>query len=143
MSQLVLAAFIKDETAETLTETIVPLVSDLVPETGACMRTDNAPAFQRMVNLSKENNSPFRKLKIEIELGDTLNPNKNPVGENAVKEMEKEFLRLGLSNKQLTSIDLAMAVRNINSRIRNRGFSSREICVKRSQTTNESIKIND
>ena len=143
MSQFVSASIIADETAKTIMNAFLPLISDSIPETGATLRTDNAPAFQKLLSLSKEDGSPFNKLKIKLELGDTLNVNKNPVAENAVKELEKEFLRLGFSNMQLNPTDLAIAVRNINSRIRDRGYSSKEICFKRSQTTNESIKVND
>ena len=143
MSQFVLATLIQNETAEALTDALLPLISDYVPDRGAVVRTDNAPAFQKIVNITKQVNSPFRNHNITIELGDTLNPNKNPVGENAIKELEKELLRLNLSNKQVTPVSLAMAVKNINSRIRDRGFSAKEMCFRRSQTTNESIKMDD
>ena len=143
MSQFVFATIIPNETAEALTDALLPLISDYVPESGAFVRTDNAPAFQKILNQSKQQNSPFQNLNIKIELGDTPNPNKNPVGENAIKELEKELLRLNLSKKQLSPVSLALAVRNINSRIRDRGFSAKEMCLKRSQTTNEDIKVDD
>ena len=143
MSQFVMAKLIEDETSETLANAIIPLISDLVPESGAIIRTDNAPAFFKLSSESKLENSVFKKSNIQLELGDTLNPNKNPVGENAIKELQKEFLRLGFTNKLLDPVNLALAVKNINSRIRERGFSSKEMCFKRSQTTNENIKLND
>ena len=143
MSQFVFARLIQDETSDTLANAIIPLISDLVPESGATIRTDNAPAFIKLNSESKLENSIFKASNIVLELGDTLNQNKNPVAENAIKELQKEFLRLGFSNKHLEPINLALAVKNINSRIRERGFSSKEICFKRSQTTNENIKLND
>ena len=36
-----------------------------------------------------------------------------------------------------------MAVKNIKPRIRDRGFSAKEMCFKRSQTTNEVIRMDD
>ena len=143
MSQFVFARLIPDETSETLANAIIPLISDLVPESGAIIRTDNAPAFIKLNSESKLDNSIFKTSNIALQLGDTLNQNKNPVGENAIKELQKEFLRLGFSNKLLEPVNLALAVKNINSRIRERGFSSKEMCYKRSQTTNENIKLND
>ena len=143
MSQFVFARLISDETSETLSNELIPLISDLVPESGAIVRTDNAPAFMKLNSESKLDNSIFKSSNIKLELGDTLNPNKNPVGENAIKELQKEFLRLGYSHKQLEPVILAKAVKNINSRSRERGFSSKEMCFKRSQTTNGNIRMND
>ena len=107
------------------------------------IRTDNAPAFQKLLNESSKENSIFKTLNITLHLGDTLNSNKNSIAENAVKELEKEFLRLGFSNQQIQPLVLSLAVKNINSRIRHRGFSSREMCFMRSQTSNENIKLHD
>ena len=143
MSQFVFARLIPDETSETLSNAMIPLISDFVPESGAIIRTDNAPAFIKLNSESKLDNSVFKSSNIQLELGDTLNQNKNPVGENAIKELQKEFLRLGYSNKQLEPVTLSIAVKNINSRIRERGYSSKEMCFKRSQTTNGNIRMND
>ena len=143
MSQFVFARLIPDETSETLSNAMIPLISDFVPESGAIIRTDNAPAFIKLNSESKLDNSVFKSSNIQLELGDTLNQNKNPVGENAIKELQKEFLRLGYSNKQLEPVTLSIAVKNINSRIRERGYSSKEMCFKRSQTTNGNIRMNE
>ena len=143
LSQFVFARLIPDETADTLMNNLVPLISDFVPESGSIVRTDNAPAFQKLLSISSQKNSIFNSLNITLQLGDALNPNKNPIAENAVKELEKEFLRLGFSNKQIQPLVLSLAVKNINSRIRQRGFSSKEMCFTRSQTTNENIRLHD
>ena len=124
-------------------DNLLPMVSDYVPENGSIIRTDNAPAFQKLVAMSSQDNSVFKNLNITLQLGDALDPNKNPIAENAVKELEKEFLRLNLSNKQIQPVTLSLAVKNINSRIRQRGLSSREMCFMCSQTTNDNIKLND
>ena len=59
MSQFVFATIIPNETAEALTNSLLPLISDYVPESGAIVGTDNAPAFQKILNQSKQQNSPF------------------------------------------------------------------------------------
>ena len=66
-----------------MTDALLPLISDYVPDSGAIVRTDNAPAFQKILHQSGQHISPFRDPNIKIELGDTLNRNKNPVGERA------------------------------------------------------------
>ena len=122
-----MALIIPDETADTLMDNLLPMVSDYVPENGSIIRTDNAPAFQKLVAMSSQDNSVFKNLNITIQLGDALNPNMNPIAENAVKELEKEFLRLNLSNKQIQPVTLSLAVKNVNSQICQRGFSSRDV----------------
>ena len=123
-----MARIIPDETAETLMDNMLPMILDYVSEIGSVIRTDNAPAFQKLVAMSLQDNSVFKNLNIILQLGDALNPNKNPIAENAVKELEKEFLRLNLSNKQIQPVTLSLAVKNVNSRIRQRGFLQ-ERCV--------------
>ena len=44
MSQFVFATLIPNETAETLIEAILPLISDYVPDTGAIIRNDKKTA---------------------------------------------------------------------------------------------------
>ena len=126
-----MARIIPDKTADTLMDNLLPMVSDYVPENGSIIRTDNAPAFQKLVAMSSQDNSVFKNLNITLQLGDALDPNKNPIAENAVKELEKEFLRLNLSNKQIQPVTLSLAVKNIDFRIRQRGLSSREMCFMR------------
>ena len=78
------------------------------------IRTDNAPAFQKLLNESSKENSIFKTLNINLQPDDALNSNKNPIAENAVKELEKEFLRLGFSNQQIQPLVLSLAVKNMN-----------------------------
>ena len=110
--------------ADTLMDTLLPMISDY----GSVIRTNNAPAFQKLVAMSLQDNSVFKNLNIILQLGDALNPNKNPIAENAVKELEKELLRLNLSNKQIQPVTLSLAVKNVNYQIRQRGFLQ-ERCV--------------
>ena len=54
----------------------------------AVIRTDPAPGLRALVN------DPLLKTyRITIELGQAKNPNKNPVAERAVQELETELLR--------------------------------------------------
>ena len=76
---------IQNDTAEALTDALIPLISDYVPDHRAVVRTDNAPAFHRIAHLTKQETSSFGSNNIIVELGHTLNPNKNPIGENVKK----------------------------------------------------------
>ena len=78
-----------------------------------------------------------------VDLGRSLNKNKNPVEENAVKEFHKECLRLNPSGGPISEIDRALVSKNMNSRIRNRWFSSKEIAFQRDQITNKVKHISD
>ena len=64
--------------------------------------------------------------------------------ENAVKEFHKEnCLRVNPSGGPISEIDRALVSKNMNSRIRNRWFSSKEIAFQRDQITNKVKHISD
>ena len=56
--------------------------------------------------------------------------NKNPEGENAVKEVQKEILRLDPEAKVLTDLQIAMVMKQINTRVRFKGWAAQEILLK-------------
>merc|ERR1712215_289726 len=91
----------------------------------------------------EEDNSVLKQLNIKIDLGRTLNKNKNPVAENAIKEFHKERLRLNPAGGPVTEIERARITKNMNSRIRDRGFSSKEIAFQRDQMSNRTKSISD
>ena len=81
--------------------------------------------------------------RLTLELGDAKNPNKNPVAERAVQELEQELLRLDPAGGQVSQVDLATATATLNSRIRSRGLSAREMWFQRDQFTNYQISTSD
>ena len=85
----------------------------------------------------------FKRFRINIELGRTHNPNKNPVAENAVKEFLKERLRLNPMGGPITEIDRIVITKLMNSRIRDRGLAAKEILLRRDLVTNEPIELSD
>ena len=70
------------------------------------------------------------------------NPNKNPVAERAVQEFEDELLKHNLPGI-ITERELAVVTARLNSRIRSRGISAREMLFQRDQHTNEQIPLSD
>ena len=86
--------------------------------------------------------SILKKLGILIDLGRIHNLNKNPVAENAIKEFHKERLRLNPAGGRISEIERSIITKNMNSRIRERGLTSKEMAFNRDQITNE-VKICD
>ena len=115
---------LEDECHQTLRDAIVKLCLDLLPMDGppAVIRTDPAPGFKALVN-----DPLVKKPRITIELGQAKNPNKNPVAERAVQELETELLRQEPLGGAVSPLTLAVATSALNSRIRSRGLSSREM----------------
>lgn len=80
---------------------------------------------------------------LSIELGRVKNPNKNPVAERAIQELEDEALRSNLSNSALTPLSLSLITARLNTRIRSRGLSSREMWTQRDQFSNNQLPVAD
>ena len=95
----------------------------------AIIRTDPAPGFKALVN-----DTSLHQHRITLELGHAKNPNKNPVAERAIQELEFELLRQEPRGGAVSSLTLAVATAALNSRIRSRGLSSREMWTQCSDT---------
>ena len=134
------AYLLKDERHETLREGLINLCVPLRPLDGpiAVIRTDPAPGFQA---LSQDDFLQQQRLCIEI--GRIKNINKNPVAEKSIQEVEHELLLTDPSGDPVSPLQLALAIARLNSRVRGRGLSSREMWTQRDQYTNEQIPVVD
>ena len=126
------ATFIRSEKANDLLEGIISLLLPLHPSEGpiTTVCVDPAPGFQTL-----SNNQPLKNKGIIFELGRLKNPNKNPVADKAIQELESEILRLEPTESPITSTQLNLATHRLNSRIRFRGLSSYELMFRRNQFT--------
>lgn len=131
------ASLIRDETADTLRNSVLSQTSFLRADQST-VRVDNAPGFQ-----SLKRDKILLDHGIELDFGRIKNPNKNPVAEKAIREFEDELLRIDPSGAQVSESILAKAISQINSRIRNRGLSSKEILFRRDQATGEHLNFDD
>lgn len=104
----------------------------------AIIRTDPAPGFQALVNDQSLNSH-----RLNIEIGRVKNNNKNPVAERAIQELEKEILKQEARGGALSPKTLAIATARLNTRVRSRGLSAREMLLQRDQFTNTQIPIAD
>ena len=115
---------LSDERHESLCDALIQLCIHMCPMDGslAIVRTDPAPGFKAPVN-----NGFLQQHGIILELGCAKNINKNPVAEKAIQELEDELLRLDPLGGAVTPLTLAIATAALNSHIRSRGLSSREM----------------
>ena len=141
LSQFIRGTLIPDQTANTLRQFLLSLILDILPDSGTTIRVDGATSFQTLEKESKSNGSLLNQLKISIQVGRLINKNKNPVAENAVKEVLKEILRLKAANSTISQTDLDIVMRNINNRITFNGLSPKEIMFKRDMVSNEDIPV--
>ncbi|VDH94003.1 Hypothetical predicted protein [Mytilus galloprovincialis] len=133
--------FIKDEKLGSLRDgLIIHLLIPLKPLNGpsVVVRVDPAPGFRPLCD-----DSYLKQLNISIEIGRVKNRNKNPVADKAIAELEDELLREERDHSPLSENTLVIATTRLNSRLRQRGLSSRELWTQRSQFTHEQLPISD
>ena len=117
-------SFIKDERHTSLRDTLIQLCIQLRPLDGppAIIRTDPAPGFKSLMD-----DKLLKHYRITLELGHTKNPNKNPVDEKAIQELEHELLRQDPLGGQATDLTLLIATASLNSQICSSGLSAHEM----------------
>ena len=133
-------ALIDNEQHQTLRDALIRLCIPLRPLDGpmAIIRTDPASGFKALAN-----DDLLLHHRLKLEPGDAKNANKNPVAERAVQELERELVRLDSTGGQVSQVDLATATATLNSRLRSRGLSAREMWFQRDQFTNHQISTSD
>ena len=77
--------------------------------------------------MALDNDSVFHDHRIVLEIGRVKNRNKNPAAERAVQELELELLQRDLHGGPLSPVVISVANATLNSRIRSRGLSAREM----------------
>ena len=87
LSQLTFTRLISDETTNSLRDSIVMAVLELIPDTGTTIQVDCAPGLQSLAAESKLDGSVLKKLGIVIDLGRTHNVNKNPTDRPQISKM--------------------------------------------------------
>ncbi|XP_041367404.1 uncharacterized protein LOC121382005 [Gigantopelta aegis] len=134
------ACLIDNERSDVIRQALIRLCIELRPFDGppAVIRTDPAPGF-----LALANDSFLHKHRITLEIGRVKNINKNPVAERAIQELENKLRHQDPTRGPVTPTELAIAVASLNSRIRNRGVSSREMWTRRDQFTSSQLPLSD
>ncbi|CAC5380497.1 unnamed protein product [Mytilus coruscus] len=134
------ACFIKDEKQGSLRDGLIRLLIPLKPLNGpsVVVRVDPAPGFRLL-----SDDSYLKQLNISIEIGRVKNQNKNSVADKAIAELEDELLREERDQSPLSENTLLIDTTRLNSRLRQRGLSSRELWTQKNQFTHEQLPISD
>ncbi|KAJ8412433.1 hypothetical protein AAFF_G00127690 [Aldrovandia affinis] len=140
VTSVTLSSLIEDEHRETLRDALLRLCLGLCPLDGpfAVIRTDPAPGFAALAG-----DEVLAKHRLVVEVGNAKNINKNPVAEKAVQELQGEILRLEPNCRAVTPLLLSVATARLNSRVRSRGLSAREMLLQRDQFSNRQLPVND
>ena len=130
------ATIIPDEKAPSLRAAL--LKCSFLRAPSCTVRVDSAPAFK-----SLKEDAMLSSKGMSLDLGNVKNVNKNPCAERCNQELELELLKVDSTGAPVTDVTLQSAVDSLNSRIRNRGLSAKEIVTCRDQITHTSLSIDD
>ena len=134
------ALIIPSETSKDIQEGLVKIISKMKSPSSpsVIVKADHATSFQTLVGSKLLN-----ELGIIIELGEPKNPNKNPICDRAISEIQEEFAKIQPEGGPITELGLAISVARLNSKIRNNSLSAIEMWTARSMNTGKTIKIDD
>ena len=134
------ACLVEDEKCATLRRALITLCVELCPLDGpfAVIRVDGAPGLAPLLD-----DEWLRQHRITVEVGRTKNPNKNPVAERAVQELIEEIMRQEPGGGPVSIASLSVAVATLNTRIRSRGLSAREMWTQRDQYSHAQLPMVD
>ena len=143
LSSFTSLSIIPDQTAATLKEATLLAILPLIPDSGAVIRVDGATAWQSLAAEAEKGSGIWGKYNIKIEVGNLISVNKNPEAENCVREVHKEILRLSPDIKAISKLELAQVQKQINSRVRYKGWAAQEIVLGRDQVEGKKLDIPD
>ena len=136
------ACIVSYEKQTTLREASACLATELhpldVPPPHAVISVDPVPGFMAL-----RNDETLKSLRLSLERGRVKKPNKNPIVEKAILELQEELLKQEPTGGPVSQLCLVIAVARLNSRIRYSGLSARELWTQRSQFTREQLPISD
>jgi len=136
-SSFTVTNIIEDETADSL-RTAILLNTSFIRAPQSTIRIDSASGLQ-----SPRSDTMLSDHGITLNFGYIKNKNSNCVVDKAIQKLELELLKAGHSNVPITSLQLQGAVDTLNTRIRNRGLSAKEIVLQRDQQSYEQLDNND
>ena len=136
-SSFTTASIIDDETAPSLRTALLVTTSN-IRSSNCTVRIDAATGFQAI-----RNDLTLQQHGIKLDFGHIKNKNSNSVVDKAIQELEIELLKNDPSGNAISNLQLQSTIQIMNSRIRNRGLSAREILFQRDQVTNEQLRLND
>ena len=137
-SSYTIARILPDETKDSLRGALLECLAELKAPSGCTVRVDGSTGFAALqddVYLSKHG--------VSLIQGRVKNRNKNPSAEKAIQELEMELKRVYPEGGPVTCSQLALCTATLNSRVRNRGLSAREILLQRDDQTGIQLNLSD
>ena len=92
-------------------------------------------------DFSLQGDALLRKYGISLDYNRSKNKNSNSIIDKGIQELEHKMINIDPSGGPLTEVPLVVEV--LNTRIRNRGLSAREILFQRDQNTNSQLSLDD
>lgn len=140
VSAYTLARLIPSEKTEDVREGLISIMSHFRGPDSPCavIRTDNAASFSAIYRTDG-----LKCLATKLELGHVKNPNKNPIGERGIQELESEIKTYHSHQQHLSQSQLDMVTAHLNARLRNHNLSATEIWLKRNQYTGQPLPLNE
>ena len=132
------AKIIPREDKSTIRDSLIELTADIKVTCCVVIRVDGSSSMQSLVG-----DDLLARHGLLLEVGRLKNINKNPVGEKAIQELEAEIRKELPEGGPITTSVLAVMCQVLNSRIRNRGLSAREILYQRDNETMSQLHISD
>ena len=136
-SSFTTATLVQDESATSMRSALLSTTS-LLRQSTCTVRVDGATGF-----VALKDDPVLNEHGVTIDYGRVKNPNKNPVIDKGIQELEKEFLTAGLEGHELTHAAIDTCLRRLNSRIRHSGLSAKEIITRRDQITGHQLDFAD
>ena len=140
-SGFITTMFVPNEKADCLLDSLLQLITPFKASSSAnvTVRTDQAPGFKSI----KLKDTELIKLGIKLELGHAKNKNAVALIDRKIQELESEMKKLSIVHSEVSIKLLVKATAIVNEKIRNQGFSSREIMFCRDQSSHENLQIKD
>ena len=129
VTSYIAACIVSYEKQTTLREASACLATELHPLDGppAVIRVDPTPGFMAL-----RKDETLKSLRLSLEIGRVKNPNKNPVVEKAILELEEELLKQEPTSGPVSQLGLVIAVARLNSCIHFSGLWARELWTTKS-----------
>ena len=137
-SSYTMTKLIANEQRDTLKAALIETTAELKATNGCTVRIDGATGFQSLVA-----DKSLSAAGIQLEPGRIKNRNKNPIAEKAIQELEHELKRAHPDGGPISESALAKVTATLNSRVRNRGLSAREIVFQRDGLSGEQLNFSD
>ena len=137
-SSFMVGCFVPNEKQESLRQGLIQLVVNYKHPDGCEVRVDHAKGFEAL-----KNDKVLLNLGITLDFGRVKNKNQNSCVDKAIQELEKEIIRLAPEGGMISLGTLAIAISNLNHRVRSNGLCAKEVLVKRDMFTNEQLSLDD